>query len=191
MGRKCKYFYSFCSLEIELIRIYLRVSINKTKMDYLLIIVAGLLIVLGLLGCILPVIPGPPLSFGGLLILHFTRWGFIESNILLWLGIAAAVATVLDYILPIWATKKFGGSKRGVWGSTIGLIVGLFFFPPFGIIAGPFIGAFIGEVTARQNQSSALRSALGSFIGFLLGTGLKFAVSGLTTYYFINELFIR
>jgi uncharacterized protein YqgC (DUF456 family) len=107
------------------------------------------------------------------------------------LGIAAAVATVLDYIFPVWTTKRFGGSKRGVWGSTIGLVVGLFFFPPFGIIIGPFVGAFVGEVTANQNQRSALRSAFGSFVGFLLGTGLKFAVSGVTTYYFIKELFLH
>jgi uncharacterized protein YqgC (DUF456 family) len=160
-------------------------------MDYLLIVIAAILIVLGLLGCILPVIPGPPLSFGGLLLLHFTQWGSIHSDILVWLGIAAAVATVLDYIFPVWTTKRFGGSKRGVWGSTIGLVVGLFFFPPFGIIIGPFVGAFVGEVTANQNQRSALRSAFGSFVGFLLGTGLKFAVSGVTTYYFIKELFLH
>ena len=160
-------------------------------MDYVLIFVAGILIILGLLGCILPVIPGPPLSFGGLLILHYTRWGLIDSKILLWLGIAAAVATILDYILPVWATKKFGGTKRGVWGATLGLVVGLFFFPPFGIIVGPFLGAFVGEMSSNQNHRFALKSALGSFIGFLLGTGLKFAVSGVVTYYFVMELFIH
>ena len=157
-------------------------------MDYILVIVAALLIVFGLLGCIIPIIPGPPLSFGGLLILHFTKWGPINSDLLLWLGIAAAVVTVLDYVFPIWATKKFGGSKRGIWGSTIGLIVGLFFFPPLGIIIGPFIGAFIGEITANQSQRNAMKSAIGSFIGFLLGTGFKFAVSGITTYHFFKEL---
>jgi len=160
-------------------------------MDHILIVIAAILIVLGLLGCFLPVIPGPPLSFGGLLILHFTRWGDINTDLLLWLGIAAAIATALDYVFPVWATKRFGGSKRGVWGSTIGLVVGLFFFPPLGIIIGPFVGAFIGEMTANQNQRSALKSALGSFVGFLLGTGLKFAVSGVTSYYFIMELFLR
>jgi len=96
-----------------------------------------------------------------------------------------------DYILPVWATKKFGGSKRGVWGATIGLIIGIFFFPPIGLIVGPFVGAFIGEISSNQNQSKALNSAIGSFIGFLMGTGLKFAVSGVITYYFVLELFIR
>lgn len=159
-------------------------------MDYLLIGLAFPLIILGILGCILPVIPGPPLSFVGILLLHFTRWGNINFELLVWLGIAAAVATVLDYVFPIWTTKKFGGSKRGVWGSTIGLIIGLFFFPPLGIIIGPFVGAFIGEITSNKDQRTALKSAFGSFVGFLLGTGLKFAVSGVTTYYFFKELFV-
>lgn len=162
---------------------------NSKAMDYILIIVASLLIIMGLLGCILPIIPGPPLSFGGILILHFTQWGPINSGLLLWLGIAAALVTVLDYVFPIWATKRFGGSKRGVWGSTIGLIIGLLLFPPVGIIVGPFLGAFIGEITANQSQRNAIKSAFGSFVGFLLGTGLKFAVSGVITYYFIKDLF--
>ncbi|HPF92670.1 MAG TPA: DUF456 domain-containing protein [Tenuifilaceae bacterium] len=160
-------------------------------MDFVLVAVASILIILGILGCILPVIPGPPLSFFGILILHYTRWGNVEGNLLLWLGIAAAIATILDYILPVWATKKFGGTKRGVWGATIGLVIGLFLFPPIGIIIGPFLGAFLGEISSKQKQDKALRSALGSFIGFLLGTGLKFAVSGVTTYYFIMELAVR
>lgn len=159
-------------------------------MDFIIISIAGILILLGLIGCILPILPGPPLSFGGLLILHFTRWGNIDGDLLIWLGIAAALATVLDYVLPIWATKKFGGSKRGVWGATIGLVIGLFFFPPIGIIVGPFLGAFIGEITS-DNEKNALKSATGSFIGFLFGTGIKFAVSGVVTYYFFMELFIR
>jgi hypothetical protein len=160
-------------------------------MDIFLVSVASLLIMLGILGCILPVIPGPPLSFVGLLILHFTKWGSINSQLLIWLGIAAAIVTILDYVFPVWATKKFGGSKRGVWGATLGLVVGMFLFPPVGIILGPFAGAFIGEVTGGQNRSKAFKAALGSFVGFLLGTGLKFAVSGVITYYFFIELFSR
>jgi uncharacterized protein YqgC (DUF456 family) len=160
-------------------------------MDYVLIAIASILIILGILGCILPVIPGPPLSFGGILILHYTRWGDIEENLLIWLALAAGVATILDYILPVWATKKFGGTKRGVWGATIGLIAGLFFFPPIGIIIGPFLGAFLGEMSSKRKHDKALRSALGSFIGFLLGAGLKFAVSGVITYYYIMELAVR
>ncbi len=160
-------------------------------MDILLAIIAFILILLGIIGCIVPVLPGPPLSFVGILILHYTRWGTIETNLLIWLGVAAALVTVLDYILPVWATRRFGGTKRGVWGATLGLFAGLFLLPPYGIIVGPFLGAFLGELSARQEHQKALRSALGSFVGFVLGTGLKFAVSGVITYYFIVELFIR
>jgi hypothetical protein len=162
-------------------------------MDYILVAVAVILLIIGILGCILPVIPGPPLSFAGLLLSHFTRWGQIELNLLLWLAFAAAAATVLDYVLPVWATKKFGGSKRGVWGAAIGLVIGIFFFPPIGIIVGPFLGALLGELSSKdsENKKKAYKSAFGSFIGFLLGTGLKFAVSGIITYYFVVETFIR
>ncbi|MCL2793391.1 MAG: DUF456 domain-containing protein [Spirochaetaceae bacterium] len=156
-------------------------------MDFLLITIAGILVITGILGCIVPGIPGPPLSYAGILLLHFTRWGDLSTSLLIWLGVVTVVVTVVDYLLPIWATRKFGGSKRGVWGSVIGLIVGLF-FAPVGIIVGPFLGAFIGEMTSRTNTSKALRSAAGSFIGFLLGTGAKFAVSGVILYYFVVEL---
>ncbi len=160
-------------------------------MDYFLTALGIVLLILGFIGCILPVIPGPPLSFGGLLLGYFTRWGGFDTDLLLWLGAAAVVTTILDYILPIWATKKFGGSKRGVWGATIGLLLGIVFFPPFGIIIGPFIGAFVGEYTSAANKHNALPSAIGSLIGFLLGTGMKFAVAGVVSYYFVVEVFVR
>lgn len=160
-------------------------------MDYVLLSLGIVLVILGLLGCVLPVIPGPPLSFAALLLVHFTSFGNISTNVLIVTGIAAAVVTILDYVFPVWATKKFGGSKRGVWGATIGLVVGLFLFPPFGIIFGPFVGALVGELTAGQTHNQAIRSAFGSFVGFLLGTGLKFAVSGLISYYFVMEAFVR
>jgi len=157
-------------------------------MDYFLVIFGGILVLVGIIGCIIPALPGPPLSYVGILLLHFTRWGDLSAKLLIWLAIFTIVVTVMDYILPIWATKKLGGSRRGVWGSTIGLIVGLF-FAPLGIIIGPFLGAFIGEMTLRSDTDKALRSALGAFLGFLLGTGAKFAVSGVILYYFVIELF--
>lgn len=166
-------------------------NLIQFSMDYFLVALGALFLLLGLIGCILPVIPGPPLSFAGLLLGYFSKWGKFDSDILIWLGVAAAVTTVLDYILPLWATKKFGGSKRGVWGATIGLLLGIVFFPPLGIIIGPFIGAFVGEYTSATNKHNALPSAIGSLIGFLLGTGMKFAVAGVISYYFVVEIFIR
>ncbi len=160
-------------------------------MDYFLIVLATMLIILGLLGCFLPILPGPPLSYLGLLLLSFTRWGNIESAILIWMAIIVVLVTILDYILPVWTTKKIGGTKRGVWGATLGLILGLFIFPPWGIIIGPFVGAFLGEISADKDNRKALKSAIGSFIGFLLGTGLKLVVSGIITYYFVVFIFIK
>jgi len=157
-------------------------------MDIFLVIIAGLFVIAGIIGCIVPVLPGPPLSYVGILLLNFTRWGVLSTKLLILLAVFTVIVTVMDYVLPAWATKKLGGSKRGVWGSTIGLVIGLF-FAPWGIIIGPFLGAFIGEMTSSNDTDKALRSAIGSFTGFLLGTGAKFAVSGLILYYFVTGLF--
>jgi uncharacterized protein YqgC (DUF456 family) len=146
-------------------------------MDILLYVVALVVVLIGLIGCIIPAIPGPPISFIGLLIVHWTKSTEVSSDLLWITGVAMVVVTVLDYVVPIWGTKKFGGSKYGTWGSMIGLIVGLF-FGPIGIIIGPFLGAFVGELIYGRTQEDAFRSGLGSFIGFLLGTGLKIIVSG-------------
>ena len=134
--------------------------------------------ILGLIGAFIPVLPGPLTSWGGLLILSFTGAIDITTS---FLGITFGVALlvwVLDYFIPALGTKKFGGTKYGMWGSTIGLLLGLFFFPPIGIIVGPFIGALVGELMHdSKNTNKAFKAAVGSFIGFLFSTGLKFAVS--------------
>lgn len=156
--------------------------------DWLLIAFAIILLLLGFLGCILPILPGPPLSFGGLLILHFTDFGEFSFEFLLFMGFLAIAVTVLDYIVPIWGTKKLGGSKYGIWGATIGLVIGLFFFPPIGIIIGPFFGALFGELLRDNNLNKAFIAALGSLVGFLLGIGMKLFVSGVITYHFIKEI---
>ncbi|WP_372948920.1 DUF456 domain-containing protein [Mariniphaga sp.] len=159
-------------------------------MDYVLIVLGAFFIVGGILGGVLPVLPGPPLSYIGLLFLHFTdKYQFSTRFLIIWL-IVAAVVTIIDYFIPIWGTKRFGGSKRGIWGSIIGLIIGLFFFPPFGIIIGPFAGAVIGELSAGKDSGAALKSGFGSFIGFLVGTLMKLVVSGLMAWHFGKELFL-
>jgi uncharacterized protein YqgC (DUF456 family) len=156
-------------------------------MDYFLIIIAGILVIVGLIGCIVPALPGPPLSYAGIFLLNLTRWGDLSNKFLIWLGIVVIVVTVLDYVFPAWITKKFGGTKMGIWGSVIGLIFGLF-FAPWGIIIGPFLGAFLGEMIKNNNSEKAFRSAIGSFVGFLFGTLAKIIVSGIITYYFVAEL---
>lgn len=157
--------------------------------DFILIILAGVLLLVGLAGCILPIVPGPPISFAGLLVLEATDVVDFSGNFLIIMFLLAAAVTVLDFIIPIWGTKKFGGSRAGIIGSTIGLIAGLIFFPPIGIIIGPFAGAVIGEMLRNDDFNKALKSGLGSFIGFLLGTGLKLIVSSVMIFYYFKAIF--
>ena len=157
-------------------------------MDIFLIISGAILMLMGIAGCVLPILPGPPISFFGILLLHWTtRVSFTED--LLWtLALVTVAVTALDYVVPIYGTKKFGGTKKGIWGSTIGLLLGMFFFPPFGIIIGPLVGAFLGELSAGQDTNKAMRSAMGSFLGFLTGTLLKFIACFVMAYYFVAHL---
>ena len=158
-------------------------------MDYFLIFLGILLLITGLLGSILPIIPGPPISYAGMVVLHFTdRFSFSDTTLIVY-GIFMVIITVLDYVVPAWGTKKMGGSKYGIWGSTIGLIVGLFFFPPLGLIIGPFAGAFIGEVIKGQTSQVALTSAIGSFLGFVFGTLLKLIYGILVIYHVVIQIF--
>ncbi len=158
-------------------------------MDIILIILGVFFMLIGLAGCIVPIIPGPPLSYFGILLLHWTEKVQFEQNFLVTWGLLAVGVTVLDMLTPILGTKKFGGTKRGTWGATIGLILGLFFFPPIGIILGPFVGAVIGELTHSEDLNKAIKSGLGSLLGFIIGTGLKLVVTGFLIYFFFKEAF--
>ena len=136
-------------------------------------ILAGILLLVGLVGTVLPVLPGPPIAWAGLLAAHFSSYSQIEIWILIATGIAAALVTVMDNIFPSVMTKKAGGSKAATLGCTIGLVVAFFLGPLFILIA-PFVGAFIGEMIHDSSDSKrALKAAFGAFKGFLLGTGLK------------------
>ncbi|GAB1452462.1 DUF456 domain-containing protein [Draconibacterium sp.] len=159
-------------------------------MDFVLIGLGIILMIIGLIGCVLPFLPGPPLNYTGLLLLHFTSTHHFSINFLVFWAIVTAVVYGLDLIIPVWGTKKFGGSKYGVWGSIIGLLAGFLFFPPFGIIVGPFVGAVIGELIAGKDSGAALKSGFGSFVGFITGTVLKLIASGMMTWYFVKELLI-
>ena len=158
--------------------------------DLLLTAGGALLMIVGLVGCVLPVIPGPPLSFIGLLLLHFTRYADFSFEFLLMFGCIAVIVTILDYIVPIWGTKKFGGSRAGMWGAAIGLVLGLIFLPPLGVIIGPFAGAVIGEALTGKKAEKAFRAGLGSLLGLMMGIGLKLAASIAMTFYFIKELVV-
>ncbi|NPA45823.1 MAG: DUF456 domain-containing protein [Chlorobi bacterium] len=157
-------------------------------MDILLIILGVILIVLGIIGCILPALPGPILAWAALLLLQWTDkvpedWDMVWTT----LGIAVVVH-VLDYVVPAMGTKKFGGTKYGVWGATLGLLIGIFTPIPFGVILGPFLGAFIAEMMHQSDGNKAFRAALGSLVGFLFSTGLKLAVTLYFAYLFFQSV---
>src|SRR5512140_3787586 len=155
--------------------------------DYLLLISGIIFMILGIIGCLVPVLPGPPLSFLGLILLHLSRFGHFESPTLITLGAIAVVVTIMDYIVPVWGTRRFGGSKYGTRGATVGLVIGLF-LGPMGIILGPLIGAFVGEMIFKDDIKYAARAGFGSLLGFLTGIGLKLAASFIITFYFVKEL---
>ena len=117
--------------------------------------------ILGIVGAFIPVLPGPITGWVGLLLLHLTKvvpidWTFLSITLVI-----AVLIYVLDYIIPALGAKKFGGSRYGIYGTTFGLVIGLIFFPPYGIIIGPFFGALTGELLYDSNDSQrALRAAL-------------------------------
>ena len=149
-------------------------------MEITLLIIAGLCMLIGIIGCIVPGLPGTPIAYAGLWIAQATdRVDFSWQLLLTW-GIVTVVVSVLDYVVPAWGTKRYGGTQYGVWGSTIGVIIGLF-FGAVGVIVGPLIGAVIGELLAGKEVEQALRAGWGSFIGLLCGTILKLVCCGLMT----------
>ena len=143
---------------------------------YILVTIALILALVGVVGAIVPALPGPPVSFASLLMAYFMANGAISDKTLAIMFILTVVVTALDYIAPVWLTKMGGGSKYAVWGSTVGLIVGLFFMP-IGLLVGPLVGAFVGEILHSQQVGQAFRVALWSFVAFLLTTGLKLVLS--------------
>lgn len=149
-------------------------------MDVVLLVVAGLFMIIGIIGCIVPGLPGTPIAYAGLWIAQATeRVDMTWQTLLIW-GIVTIVVSILDYVVPAWGTKQFGGTKWGVWGSTIGVFVGLF-FGAIGVIAGPLIGAIAGELLGGKEMNQALKAGWGSFIGLLFGTILKLICCGLMT----------
>ncbi len=156
-------------------------------METVIIILGALLILAGLLGSFLPVLPGPPISYVGLLLLQLTSTPpFSIQFLVIWALIVIAIM-ILDNVVPAWGARKYGGSPYGVWGSIVGLIAG-FFFPPVGIIIGPIVGAFAGEMIGGKTSDQALRAAWGSFVGFLAGTLIKVVASGMMGYYFFMNI---
>ena len=168
-------------------------------MEIALIVLGIVLIIVGITGSILPALPGPPITFAALLLFFFMpKYQVVMAdNNYIWLivlGIITIFITLVDYYMPIWGTKKFGGSPAGSKGSTIGLIIGAlltFIIPGVGAIAlllGPAVGAYLGEKNAGQDNETAIQSAKGSFLGFIAGTFMKVVVVLVIAIYFATVL---
>lgn len=146
-------------------------------MDILLIVLGALCIIVGIAGSLLPVLPGPIISWVGLLLLYLTKAIPTNVTLLIVTLIIVVVISVLDYIIPSMGTKRFGGTRAGIIGTSIGLVVGLFAPIPGGIIIGPFVGALIGELINKSDSKTALKAAFGSFLGFMASTFMKFLIT--------------
>ena len=141
-------------------------------MEIVLIVLAILFAVAGLAGAVLPVVPGPPLSYAALWMIWLCDDTKVSAVALVVMGMLMLVVSIIDYVAPVWLTKIGGGSKKGTLGATLGMVVGLFFMP-WGLVLGPFLGALAGELSASSSFSHAVKVASLSFLAFLLTTGFK------------------
>ncbi len=158
-------------------------------LEPLLITLAVILLISGVAGSVLPVLPGPPLSWLGLLVLKFipTVSYHLSWLVIIVVGLVTLVVFILDNFLPIWSTQKIGGSKVVVWGAGLGFVAG-FWFGPLGIILGPFVGALVAGIISGAHIKAALKHASGAFIGFFAGIVLKFINLGIIVYWFAKVL---
>lgn len=157
-------------------------------MDLILLILAAVLLILGVVGSILPVLPGAPLSWAGLLTFYFTSVPFNYWVLSITFILALAIM-ILQYIIPAYGTKKYGGSKWGMVGTIIGLFAGFFIPVPGGIFIGAFIGAFAGELFNKSDSRTAVRAAYGSFIGFIASSFMELIITVSYFGIFIFEIF--
>ena len=155
------------------------------------LIALGLIVALiGLLGCILPVIPGPPLSYAALIILSLAKqWEPFSLTFLIIMGALMIAVSLVDYVFPAIGAKRYGASKAGVWFSIIGMIVGIFFIPPWGIFIGAFAGALIGELLVGKGGKKALQAGWGVFVGNMVSIGFKLAFSGVIIFFYVTKMF--
>jgi len=159
--------------------------------DIVLLVLAILCMLVGIAGSFLPILPGPPICYVGFLLLHFSAFGEFTTVFLIIWAVAVVILGIFEYYIPTWGTKKFGGTKSGQRGAMIGTILGIFVPPqPLGLILGPFVGAYIGELLHdKHDNKKAFRSAWGAFIGFLAGTFLKVVTVIVMAVFFVRAMF--
>ncbi len=155
-------------------------------MDYFLIFLGIAFTIVGLIGCIIPSIPGPPLNFIALLLLYWVDTNIFTSNFMLTFFWATVTVTLVDYGLP-FSGKAFGVSRYGIWGSMLGMLAGMIFFPPFGMLFGIAIGAIAGELYAGKENSDALKAGLFTFLVSIVMIVVKLVLSVIMSYHFFKE----
>lgn len=157
-------------------------------MEILLIILGVLFILVGLIGCFVPALPGPPLAYISLLLLQVGPEVPFSMKFMIIIALIVAAIFIIDYLIPAIGAKKYGGSKYGIIGAFAGVIMGLFILPPFGFIIFPLLGALVGEILNGANTGQAFKAAFGTFIGLLFGIVLKFSVTIMIAYFFFTNL---
>ncbi|MBN1559285.1 DUF456 domain-containing protein [candidate division KSB1 bacterium] len=158
--------------------------------DILLVVAGFILSLLGLIGCIIPAIPGTPLNFLALILLSLAKdWQPFSAKFLIVMAVIAMAVSVLDNIIPAWGAKKYGAEKTSVWLALAGTLIGVVFFPPWGIFIGAFVGALVGEFAHGKEASRAFKAGWGVFVGTFLGIGIKLVASGIMFFYFIKNVF--
>ena len=156
-------------------------------MDLFLIILSGILLISGLIGCIASKMPGTPLSYIGIIILQYSTIAEFTVHFFIQWGVIVIAVQGLDYFIPNWGKRKFGGSKKGVWGSMLGMLAGMY-FGTWGIVIGAILGAFIGELFAGKESNYAIHRAISAFSFFILGTISQIIVAGILLYHYIDNL---
>ena len=159
-------------------------------MEIFLIILGVLLALAGFIGCILPIIPGPPLSYLALIALSLARdWEPFSAVFLIVMAVLMIIVTILDYVFPIIGASRSGASKSSVSLSIVGMVLGIFLFPPWGMAIGAFLGGIIGELVQGRRGKDAFKVGLGIFVGNMLGIGIKLAFSLAVIFFYVKGLF--
>jgi uncharacterized protein YqgC (DUF456 family) len=158
-------------------------------LETIAIVIGSIFVLVGIAGCVLPILPGPVLIFLGLLILALLKDFFppLTPTLMIVMAILTVIVTIGDYMIPLWGAKKYGTSKWGIWGSVAGMAIGLL-FSPFGMLLGAVIGAVAVEWLVQKEKGKAFKAGWGIIVGSLLGAVLKLGVSGMMVYYFIRGL---
>jgi len=158
-------------------------------MDIFLLVIGAIFVLAGMIGAIVPGLPGPVLSYGAILLLHFVKGDVFSSTFLVVWGALVLFSQIVDYLFPILGAKFWGVSKKGIWGSIIGMLIGMFILPPIGMILGTFVGAVIGEIIGEQKNKKAIQAGLVIFMANLASLFFQFVVASVLAVYYFAKVF--